>query len=1050
MASDRVVPWRAKASSEVTDRLLQVANVQLYLVQRLGPTSFVVREENSDVKRKVVIGSRMACSCCTLTPVGTVKESCVHILFVLVKVLRVPASNPLVWQLSLLDRELDEVLRCSTLPDRPAPEPKARPAPGKVDPGQVKRRAVDEEEPCPICYEEMAGCDLDALVWCRFGCGRNVHGKCMGVWMDHQVKSLGKELSCPLCRTDWGDFKWKPPPPKRKQREERRDVHYGTHCGACKKAPLIGKRYCCLICADFDLCDACFTGGHHPQHPFAVKDTPQSFGAPADRAVMMPASVRLTAPLGEAGAQQAVPGTSTSLAAAAAGPGIAEAHGPPASLGLGLGLTAARAGRAAPGAVARPAQQNQHQHQQNQTQQLGRSASNPRQPVRGRAVAHRPSAGSADDATGLGSDSFGATGLGRQPALLHVEGLNMGIGLAPALDLATAMDQARRRAAALGKPPVVPVVIRRAKSTARDDSVPVDAGAAAALSLGLTGVQLGPSGSGAGGHEAGPGPSSLTLRPSPGRLRAGGIPRYPVLHAGGAHAGHPHPQEPALQPEASPGFRLLGRVLGGGPAAAAAAAAADGGWEAGLQGSARLHAPHPCGGRAPSQQRHHQPSSHAAPAAAHAQQHPRAPRPRVGLAGVGPGPGAAAPGAAAPPGGAPPHTHALLRRSHSAGHRQRDGQGQGELSVTARAMAPTPLHIDAHPHGRSPTPDGAGYIQLDTSRVLAFTHALPGYDENPPWGRPSSAGALSPPSLAQGSRMPLPASHAPSFGSGQYSDGGYAGSGGGGSGHTGSGYAGSERNNEEWPAPADDGDEANYGYAAWDDDGVSACEDPLSDGAAPQHHQPQQAAGAAGAAGLGLGLGAASNRPGSRAEEQLDAVLFASVAADAMDDFLSQVSALRAKSECVPAPGRAQGSVLRASTSHSGCAVRSDTLPGHAEPLAPVPELRRTSLALQGGSDGVAPCDGGGRAAANGQRSADDSLNAFMRQRHAHGPTAAGGVTAAPLAAVAAAAAALPGAVAQSQQLVPAGVGQDDDGPWVAAYSNPAFDRPYTLDMSLQ
>ena len=53
--------------------------------------------------------------------------------------------------------------------------------------------------------------------------------------MDHQVKSLGKELSCPLCRTDWGDFKWRPPPPKRKQREERKDVHYGTHCGACKK-----------------------------------------------------------------------------------------------------------------------------------------------------------------------------------------------------------------------------------------------------------------------------------------------------------------------------------------------------------------------------------------------------------------------------------------------------------------------------------------------------------------------------------------------------------------------------------------------------------------------------------------------------------------------------------------------------------------------------------------------------------------------------------------------------------------------------------------------
>lgn len=57
------------------------------------------------------------------------------------------------------------------------------------------------------------------------------------VWMEHQVKSLGKELTCPLCRSDWGEFKWRPPPPKRKAREEQRrgDVHYGAHCGACKQ-----------------------------------------------------------------------------------------------------------------------------------------------------------------------------------------------------------------------------------------------------------------------------------------------------------------------------------------------------------------------------------------------------------------------------------------------------------------------------------------------------------------------------------------------------------------------------------------------------------------------------------------------------------------------------------------------------------------------------------------------------------------------------------------------------------------------------------------------
>ena len=54
------------------------------------------------------------------------------------------------------------------------------------------------------------------------------------------------------------------------------------------QAPLTGKRYRCLICADFDLCEECFQRGHHPQHPFAVRDTPTSFGAPAERPDMMP------------------------------------------------------------------------------------------------------------------------------------------------------------------------------------------------------------------------------------------------------------------------------------------------------------------------------------------------------------------------------------------------------------------------------------------------------------------------------------------------------------------------------------------------------------------------------------------------------------------------------------------------------------------------------------------------------------------------------------------------------------------------------------------
>ncbi|MEW5298888.1 MAG: hypothetical protein WDW36_001962 [Sanguina aurantia] len=156
----------------------------------------------------------MTCTCDPI-PVSSapatgqqVRELCLHTLFVLVKVLRVPPSNPLVWQLSLTDRELEEALRCSILPQM---LPKAQrgkrsgeTADDLANGAAVKRRTVEEEEPCPICYDGMAGAALEMLVWCRQGCGHNVHGKCMGVWADHQVRSLGKELTCPMCRTEWG------------------------------------------------------------------------------------------------------------------------------------------------------------------------------------------------------------------------------------------------------------------------------------------------------------------------------------------------------------------------------------------------------------------------------------------------------------------------------------------------------------------------------------------------------------------------------------------------------------------------------------------------------------------------------------------------------------------------------------------------------------------------------------------------------------------------------------------------------------------------------
>ena len=52
---------------------------------------------------------------------------------------------------------------------------------------QICPSGTPKEEPCPICYEDMTCAEDAELVFCRYSCGNNVHGRCMRVWSDHQA-----------------------------------------------------------------------------------------------------------------------------------------------------------------------------------------------------------------------------------------------------------------------------------------------------------------------------------------------------------------------------------------------------------------------------------------------------------------------------------------------------------------------------------------------------------------------------------------------------------------------------------------------------------------------------------------------------------------------------------------------------------------------------------------------------------------------------------------------------------------------------------------------
>lgn len=54
-------------------------------------------------------------------------------------------------------------------------------------------------------------------------------------------------------------------------------THYGVACDGCQQSPIVGKRYKCTSCPNYDLCEACLSKGIHKKE-HSLEDTPVHFG----------------------------------------------------------------------------------------------------------------------------------------------------------------------------------------------------------------------------------------------------------------------------------------------------------------------------------------------------------------------------------------------------------------------------------------------------------------------------------------------------------------------------------------------------------------------------------------------------------------------------------------------------------------------------------------------------------------------------------------------------------------------------------------------------
>ncbi|KAI1905349.1 hypothetical protein AGOR_G00015190 [Albula goreensis] len=216
--SGRVTPPRRAPSpdgfspyspEETNRRVNKVMRARLYLLQQIGPNSFLIGGDSPDNKYRVFIGPQ-TCSCGR----GTF---CIHVLFVMLRVFQLEPSDPLLWRKTLKNFEVESLFqkyhnrRSSRIkaPSRNTIQKfvsrmsnsHTSCASSSSSSGNENSSMKDEEEQmCPICLLDML--DEESLTVCEEGCRNKLHHHCMSIWAE-ECRRNQETLICPLCRAKW-------------------------------------------------------------------------------------------------------------------------------------------------------------------------------------------------------------------------------------------------------------------------------------------------------------------------------------------------------------------------------------------------------------------------------------------------------------------------------------------------------------------------------------------------------------------------------------------------------------------------------------------------------------------------------------------------------------------------------------------------------------------------------------------------------------------------------------------------------------------------------
>ncbi|NXV24346.1 M3K1 kinase, partial [Cepphus grylle] len=215
--SGRITPPRRAPSpdgsspyspEETNRRVNKVMQARLYLLQQIGPNSFLIGGDSPDNKYRVFFGPQ-TCSC------GR-GMFCIHLLFVMLRVFQLEPSDPMLWRKTLKNFEVESLFqkyhsRRSSRIKAPSRNTIQKFVSRMANSHTLSSSSTstsssensmkdEEQQMCPICLLGML--DEESLTVCEDGCRNKLHHHCMSIWAE-ECRRNREPLICPLCRSKW-------------------------------------------------------------------------------------------------------------------------------------------------------------------------------------------------------------------------------------------------------------------------------------------------------------------------------------------------------------------------------------------------------------------------------------------------------------------------------------------------------------------------------------------------------------------------------------------------------------------------------------------------------------------------------------------------------------------------------------------------------------------------------------------------------------------------------------------------------------------------------